>query len=102
LACRDQLVTDYTRQFKVHDFITLCKKFVYYQFCYSWQSAGLHPKFVASFVFFADKQFNMSYFSMPLVLAFQTGSSVCISHHLRFLSHILIGYIKKVRYSSKA
>jgi hypothetical protein len=50
LACRDQLVTDYTRQFKVYECITLCQKFVYCQFCYCWQTSGLHSKFVASFL----------------------------------------------------
>ena len=95
LVCRDQLVTDNTQQFKVYVCITLCHKLVYYQFCYCWQTAGLHSNFVASFIFAPDKQFNMSYSSMLLVLDFQTGSSVFISRYLRFLPPILISYIKE-------
>ena len=95
LVCSDQTVTDYTWQFKFYECITLCQKFENFQFRYCWQTAGLHSKSVDSFVFFSDKQFDMSYSSMPLVLDFQAGSSVCISHYLTFLLHILLSYIKE-------
>lgn len=79
LACHDQLVTDYTRQFNVYNCITLCQKFVHCQFCCYWQTAGLHSLFVGSFMFLFDKQFIMSYCCMALVLVFKREAQ-CVFH----------------------